>query len=246
MSGRAGMNRTGMGMSPLDAGEVIRAAEAGWPQVGGDSGTLSSLRGQYIQDAEQIGTLPPPTTLKFAAHTAANLVRGKNANVLVDRLGQRMAFERTGVRLYEALLIKLDAMGSWQGGPSAADVVRLHDEERAHFELAKTALEELGADPTAQTPAADVGALACAGIVQVVTDSRTSLAQCLDAMLMAELAGGVAWDVLAELAALLRQPELAEACGLAHARKTAHAATVRAWLTAYLWHDANAELGVHD
>ena len=41
----------------------------------------------------------------------------------MDKLGERLAFEHAGARLYEALLAKHRAYGSFDGGPSADDLV---------------------------------------------------------------------------------------------------------------------------
>ena len=38
----------------------------------------------------------------------------------MDKIGERLAFERTGTRLYEALVSKHEAFGSFPGGPSGA------------------------------------------------------------------------------------------------------------------------------
>ena len=35
--------------------------------------------------------------------------RSRPTSVLIDKLGERLAFERTAVRLYEALRVKLEA-----------------------------------------------------------------------------------------------------------------------------------------
>lgn len=39
------------------------------------------------------------------------------------------------------------------------------------------AIVDMGGDPTAQTPCADVSAVAAMGLIQVLTDPRTTLAQ---------------------------------------------------------------------
>ena len=58
------------------------------------------------------------------------------------------------------------------------------------------AMEQLGGDPTAQTPCADVTATASMGLIQVVTDPRTTLAQSLNAAgnLLVENIVGRAWQ----------------------------------------------------
>ena len=49
---------------------------------------------------------------------------GSTANTLSGQQGERLAFEGSGTRLYEALVLKDDAFGSFAGGPSKADSKR--------------------------------------------------------------------------------------------------------------------------
>jgi hypothetical protein len=42
--------------------------------------------------------------------------------LLVDKLGERLAFERSGTRLYETLLSKFDSYGPFEGGPERAEL----------------------------------------------------------------------------------------------------------------------------
>jgi hypothetical protein len=77
---------------------------------------------------------------------------------------------------------------------------RIRAEELAHFHLLCEAAITLGADPTAQTPCADVAATASMGLLHVVADPRTTLAQSLNAILTGELTDNAGWDLLTELA----------------------------------------------
>lgn len=53
--------------------------------------------------------------VKGVAKSVGGLVSGTNPSVLVDRIAERIAFERTGVRLYDGLIAKYDARGSFNG-----------------------------------------------------------------------------------------------------------------------------------
>jgi hypothetical protein len=53
---------------------------------------------------------------------AAKAMKGEKPTLLLDKLGERLAFERSGTRLYEALVSKHDAFGSFSGGPSREDL----------------------------------------------------------------------------------------------------------------------------
>jgi hypothetical protein len=63
--------------------------------------------------------------VKDVVKTGMTAMKGESPTQLIDRLGARLAFERSGVRLYEALLSKLDASGIFDGGPSREDIERI-------------------------------------------------------------------------------------------------------------------------
>ena len=113
-------------------------------------------------------------------------VKGERAAVLLDKLGERLAFERTGTRLYDAILAKVEASEAHEGGPTREEVLHFRNEEARHFLEVASALDKLGGDPTAVTPSADVTAVASSGLAQVITDPRTSLDQTIEALLVLE------------------------------------------------------------
>jgi hypothetical protein len=90
---------------------------------------------------------------------------------------------------------------------------------------------QMGGDPTAMTPCADVVGTATMGIMQVVTDPRTTLAQSLNAMLSAELTDNAGWELLAALAEDAGETELAGRFLGALAQEQEHLAIVKGWLT---------------
>ena len=95
---------------------------------------------------------------------------------------------------------KHDAFGSFSGGPSRDDLEQIRQEEYGHFMLLQSTIEQLGGDPTAVTPSADLHATVAHGITQVIVDPRTTLLQSLEAILIAELADNACWEALMELA----------------------------------------------
>lgn len=216
---RVGRNRTGISVWPKDSPDVIQAAERACTERTPDARALAGIREAYGSKAEPIGTVP------LAEKPGA-------APVLIDKLSQRLAFERTGTRLYEALVTKRDTSRGWEGGPTREDLERIRADELAHFDLLRGAMEEIGADPTAETPAADVIGVASMGIVQVVTDPRTTLAQSLEAILTAELTDNDGWQMLIDLSRALGHESLATRFAAALAREAEHLAEVRRWLAA--------------
>ena len=89
-----------------------------------------------------------------------------------------------------------------------------------------------GGDPTAVTPSADLAATASMGIVQVVTDPRTSFGESLEAMRIAELVDHDGWKNLVELAEEAGQDELCRFAERAEDEEDRHLANVRRWVKA--------------
>jgi len=233
-----GSNKTGMDLTPEMAEQMERGAQEGAAAGEAESHALSQLRHDYINDAPPVGSTPPPATVKGTTKLATQMLRGRRPSVFMDKLGERLAFERTGTRLYEALITKYDALGSWDGGPTREQLVAFHDEEHKHFETVREAVESLGGDPTAMTPSADVAGVAASGLIQVITDARTSLAEALHAIHIAELADNDAWQMLIRLAEGMGQDNLATRFRVALAEEEKHLAAVRHWLAAEMEQDA--------
>jgi rubrerythrin len=227
-----GKNRTGAALSPVQVKEAIEGAREGVRHPSVDVSEVEKERVSFSADADPLGTMPPPATVKGAAKAVLQIAKGKNPTAFLDLLGARLAFERTGTRLYEALIVKFDAGHPHEGGPRREQLEHLRDEELAHFALLTRALKQLGADPTAVTPAADVHAVASSGIVQILADPRTTLSQALDVILTAELADNDAWAMLADYADQLGLDELAESFRTALAEESEHLRLVRGWVNA--------------
>jgi hypothetical protein len=203
-------NRTGIQMSPADSRLLLSLAEDGLAPID-DGAAVAELRERYMSDADAIGSIPAPGTFKGIAKAGLQALTGTRAQVLLDKLGERMAFERSGVRLYEALIAKCDAVGHVPGHaplPPRDLLLRICSEEAQHFRLVVDAIRSLGGDPTAETPAADLVGVETGGLMQVLTDPRTTLTQCLHAMLTAELSDNAGWELLMTLAESCEQKEL--------------------------------------
>lgn len=233
----AGMNRTGIGMSPVDGEQMVQGARDGVPSMAGSAAGLQTVREQYISERTGIGSMPPPTTLKGVAKAAAAIVRDQRPNVFLDRLGERLAFERTGVRLYDALLCHISVVSDRTLGPSVAELRTIRDEEHRHFEMLRNAIEGMGADPTVQTPAANAVSVESQGLVQILTDPRSSRSQCLHAILVAELADNDGWTMLIELARGLGQNDMVARFEQALREEEKHLQLVRGWFNAQMQAD---------
>lgn len=238
-SAEMGMNKTGIGTAPRLSKEMIEASKSG-PVSGDDSRTPAEVRAHYIREGNKVGSVPPPTSLKGAAKSALQALKGEKATVLIDKLAERLAFERTGTRLYETLIQKAQSMPG-QNGSLVPELERICGEELSHFHLLWDCLEKLGADPTVQTPSADVSAVASQGIPKVLADPRTTFAQCLEAILTAELVDNDAWERLIELAEGFNQTDMAQLFRQALNQEEDHLSFVRSCLVK----ETQREAGVH-
>jgi hypothetical protein len=223
-----GTNRTGVQMSPFDVDEQLRATDRLAPDAPGDATLIADLRSRYAAEASPIGSIPVPGTMKGMLKTGVDKLTGHRPELLVDKLGERLAFERSGSRLYDALIAKCASLPD--PGLPLDELRAIRDDEIRHFRLVAEAIESLGADPTAQTPCADAMGVATMGLMQVVTDPRTTVAQSLDAALIAELADNAGWDLLCDLARRSGHDAIAERFESARLAEQAHLDTVRGWL----------------
>jgi len=99
-----GLNRTGIATSPLLSAEMVAGARAVVPRGTPEDWLANPQHSTYIADAEPVGTMPPPANLRGIAKSALKALQGEKASVLLDKLGERLAFERSGSRLYESFL----------------------------------------------------------------------------------------------------------------------------------------------
>ena len=225
-----GRNRTGIRASPIDAAELrehmgVVPAHAARPQL-----TSAALRRQAMADGDTVGSVPPATSAKGRIAAAAQALTGHRIHVLLDKLGERAAFERSGVRLYEAMLQKLEHFDRLPGDMRVPLLREMRDDEAAHFLLLAGAIESLGGDSTAQTPGADVAGVHGLGLMRAMQDPRSTLGQCLQTLLAAELIDHASWQLLIELANGFSQDELVADFRHALATEQRHEARVREWL----------------
>ncbi|HET9961240.1 MAG TPA: hypothetical protein VFQ34_02785, partial [Nitrospiraceae bacterium] len=67
--GTSGMNKTGVDMSPMDMKELLQGAGSEMPSSAGDEQALAAYRRRDLEEAEPIGTVPIPGSMKGAAKT---------------------------------------------------------------------------------------------------------------------------------------------------------------------------------
>jgi bacterioferritin (cytochrome b1) len=221
-------NRTGIQTSPDLAQELIEGTSNSLPSSEGDAEDLAEYRAVYIEEAFPIGSLPTLSSVEAAKASEEDI----ETAVLLDKLSERLAFERMGTRLYEALMNKCEILSEEENEPTLEQLKTIGDQELSHFLFLQRVVTELGGDPTVQSPSADVAAVASLGILQVLTDPRTSVTQCLQALLTAELTDNDGWQLLIRLADNLGYVELVTEFEAALESEQLHLDYVRSWLSA--------------
>jgi len=211
-----GMNHSGMQAAPDGGEQMLENMQLTKPKRG-DERDLARIRTEYARQADPVGTLPEPKQSGMRA-------------VLMDKLGARLAFERAGTRLYDALIAKCQAERA--GLLPLKEVQHIRDEEATHFALVGAAIQSLGGDPTAQTPEADVCGVEGMGLMQVLTDPKTTVAQALHAILVAEMTDNAAWEELIELTTRAGNDDLVGRFIKAHEEEIEHLGKVRGWYKA--------------
>jgi hypothetical protein len=235
-----GSNRTGIAMSPVQSKLMISGAERAEPTAGSEY-ALHELNKIYIRSAGTVGSVPLPGTMRGALKAIKDKISGQHTEMLLNKIGERLAFERSGVRLYECFIAKCEAAGADAQLPAVVDINRVRQfciEEAQHFALLRDVMTALGADPTAQTPDADVAAVASMGLMKVIQDPRTSVTQSLEALLSAEMIDNAAWELLVRLAREMTMDEIADRFHAAEEQEDLHLATVREWYEAIVMGEA--------
>lgn len=223
---QVGLNRTGIQMAPLLSKAMIKSEGFETQEVLSDE--IPEIELDYLEGAHDIGSVPIPATFKGVAKAGIDMLKGQNSALLLNKLGERMAFERGGVRLYEALIRKVKVQAV--PGLSIESLERIRDEELQHMFIVNKAIEDLGGDPSAMTPGGDVASVASSGLFQVVCDPRTTVAQSLEAILIAELADQNSWQMLVELSEKMGQDESIKAFRTAEAHESQHVLIIRQML----------------
>ena len=219
-------NRTGMETAPDLAMVMAEGSVAAGPDPSGSEEIANTERAVYVSQGFPVGSMPD---LPFADESKAD-DEAMGMAVFMDKLSERLAFERTGTRLYDALINKCEALGE-SDRPSLAELQEIRDEEHRHFLLLSEAVTSLGGDPTVQCPCADVQAVASLGIMQVLNDPRTTVSQCLNALLTAELTDNAGWELLIDLAEELGHDDLSEPFTEALTNEQDHLLKVQTWLS---------------
>ncbi len=238
-----GLNKTGIKTSPLLSKQMVTGMEEFRKMPLDESITANEFRQAYISESGEAAKVPAPATAKGAISSGMQMLKGNDPRILIDKLGERIAFERTGVRLYDALITKCELLDTEE---TVSRLRTFREEEAHHFEIVRDVMEKLGGDSTAMTPCANTAGVASMGLLQVISDPRTTVAQCVQAILIAELADNDAWDLLIQLADEAGLAEQVKQFQIAKDNEDTHLEFMREWLKELtLRKDTEAEQGRH-
>ena len=225
-------NRTGSHLSEEQLQQMIEGTREFAPTSKGSAKLTANNRMTYAEDGETVGSYVPPENLRAFKDAAERAPNEQTMDKFMDKLGARLAFERSGVRLYEGMIAKVEALGSFEGGPSVEDLQHIRDEEFEHFTMLRDCIEQLGGDPTAVTPSGDVQATLLKGVSDVMADPRIGVVYSLEALLIAELSDHASWDALEEIARSAGAEDMADLFDSALDKEEEHLNMVESWIAA--------------
>lgn len=226
-----GVNKTGIDMSPLMS-EDMMDTEGLYMGETHATGAREEMQQYYLMDSDTLGSVPLPGTVKGVVKSTMKMATGKHPETFINKLGERLAYERSGVRIYEQLIAKCEhgRVGNQDDFRLPVERIReFRDQEAEHFEMLIECMKQLGADPTAQTPDADASGVAASGLMKIIMDPRTSLSQSLEAMLTLELTDNAAWELLIKLADDMSLKEMVSKFEHAYEQEETHLREVRQW-----------------
>lgn len=224
-----GTNGTVLRRSAVEANQPARAR-----CVAPAPASAAALKGNPCRDSGPLGSLSQPASASGVPMAGVAALSRGYPQALLDKLGERLAFERCGTRIYDVIVAKLEAASQDQLGPvDVAVVKRFRQEVAAHALMIRDVVAKLGGDPTRLMPGATGAGMQPLGLLQSVSDRRTSVVGCLHSLLAVEQCGGAEWDVLVQLADDLGHQGLTDRFRLANAEEAAHLEQVREWLSLF-------------
>jgi hypothetical protein len=120
-----GPNLTGAAVSPSAVQAMTQVADALTPFDDIDTSDMEAQKLAFIAEAEAVGSVPVPASMRGVAKGGVARLEGGQPTILLDKLGERLAYERTGTRLYQALILKYRAAQELAGDvlPPAGEVL---------------------------------------------------------------------------------------------------------------------------
>jgi bacterioferritin (cytochrome b1) len=124
----------------------------------------------------------------------------KNATKVIDLLNERLAFERSGVQLYDTLLSRLRTATEDPALKALLGQMKEYrEEEKEHEEWLEEQIRALGGDAHAPTEHSVLVQAESEGVERVMRRDE-SIPHGFHALLTAELADNAGWDLLVQIA----------------------------------------------
>jgi hypothetical protein len=150
--------------------------------------------------------------------------------MMMDKLGERIFFERMSIRLYEGLIRKHHGDVFKGRLPDMNRIKQFLEEEKEHFELLQKTIKQIGGDPSIMTSAAELIGQEAVPWPQIINDPRTTFLQSLEIILHTELIDNSGWELLIELAERNGLGKMAIRFQQALDEENFHLLTIKQWV----------------
>ncbi len=157
----------------------------------------------------------------------------KNPEKLIDLLQERLAFERTGVKLYDRVLLMMRASQEPQVLGMVDTMQAYRDEEAEHQEWLEEQIRALGGDEHGESVRARLVATESRGIEEVILHKDVELQHLFHALMAAELVDNAGWDLLVALAEEADDDDALDALSLRQAEEEDHLEYLRQTMARY-------------
>lgn len=158
-------------------------------------------------------------------------VQQHNTALLLNKLAQRLSYERANVRFYEALIFK--SLAAEQGVRRIVSVDRLRqfrDEDVEHTVLLKTAIETLGADVDMWLPDAVPSQATQITMSKMLTKTHGDILQCLQSVVVFARNDADEWQMLYRLFSSMGLEKMTETFRQAWEEDQQQLTTLSAWV----------------
>jgi rubrerythrin len=152
------------------------------------------------------------------------------SEVLLNKLSERVTFERTGTKLYEALVKKYQEAKDKKSLPELIKLERFYHQEAKHSDIVNDVMTQVGGEMPAITPPYDLSASLSMGWLELINDPRSTFLQALEIVLQAELLNHAGWELLIELAERKEMPKIATQFQECLDEKDVHIEAVKQWV----------------
>jgi bacterioferritin (cytochrome b1) len=124
----------------------------------------------------------------------------KHTEQLIDILCERRAFERATLKIYDAIIGKLEMSNDIQVHRTLQVMHRHRDEEKEHADWLEGEISELGGDAQGETDLSRLVGIEALGLEAAVMDGDNNPGHLFHALLAAELLDNAGWELLVALA----------------------------------------------